>query len=90
MMKVIGKTKEGYICEISHSELEKVLDKYYGHLKPLDVGSDIDLSQGYSFRNDINATCKKMIAATESFEQAQKTMIKFAKMIIDIKTGELE
>ena len=88
-MKVIGKTKDGYICEIDHSEIEKVFDKYYGHLNPLKLGDDIDLGQGYSFRNEISATCKRMIDANQSFEQAQKTMIKFAQMVIDIKTGEL-
>jgi len=71
-MKIIGKTKDGYICEVLHSELEKPVDKYYGHLNPLNLDDELDLGQGYSFRNDINNASKKMVDAVEAFEQAQK------------------
>jgi len=51
-MKVIGKSKEGYICEIGHTELEMFLNQYYGKLARLDVGKEIDLGKGYDFYHE--------------------------------------
>ena len=53
-MKIIAKAKHDlYICEVSHSEIEKCLNKYYGSLKSLEVGDSIDIGSGYDFSHDI-------------------------------------
>lgn len=52
-MKVLGTTKNSstYICEVSHSELEKFMDQYYGSkkLKEMKTGDEINLGEGYDF-----------------------------------------
>ena len=54
-MKVIGMgyDRDSYICEISHRELEKFLNQYYGKRKRLEVGDDLDLGTGYDFLKEI-------------------------------------
>lgn len=48
-MKVIGKTQDGYIAEISHHEIEKFLNLYYNKLGKLSLNEEIDLGKGYDF-----------------------------------------
>ena len=83
-MKVIGKTQEDsgdYIAIVSHIELEKLFDKYYGNLPRMKVGDAVDLGAGYNFRRDIKSVCEKMESATKAFHDAQATMLKFAVMV---------
>ena len=40
-MKVLGTTDGGYVCEISHTEIEKFLNLYYGQ-KKLKQGTEED------------------------------------------------
>ena len=52
-MKVLGTSKNSstYICEVSHSELEKFMDQYYGNkkLKEMKAGDEVNLGEGYDF-----------------------------------------
>lgn len=81
-MKIIGIAQHGgYIAEISHTELEKVANKYYGKLPDLKVGSEMDLGAGYNFCREIQSACKEMEDAVKQFHQAQSTMMKFAVMV---------
>ena len=77
-MKVIGVVPEkygvtDYICQLSHTEIEKFLNLYYGkdRLTALKVGDEVDLSKGYDFYNDSMNAMKK----TDEFIQANKHII---------------
>jgi len=62
-MKVIAKKdNETYIAEITHTEIEKVVGKFFGKLKRLKPEDEIDLELPYdvvgvmnSLRSDIRA-----------------------------------
>ena len=82
-MKIIGHVGENYIAEVSHHELEKSLDKYFGKLKDLAVGQELDLGDGYDFRDDIRQLCRLMIEASEKFGRAQDSLLRFAKLICE-------
>lgn len=85
-MIVIAKKADGYICQVSHAELEKLTDNYYGKLKRLDEGSEMNLGAGYDFRADIKRACTDMVDASKSFERSQKSMMSFALMVSQIDT----
>lgn len=90
-MKVIGIDGQGnYIATVSHSELEKLSDKYYGKtkLEKLAIGSEFNLGQGYDFRESISRACKEMVNASKQFKDAQSSMLKFSSMVIDLPFGE--
>lgn len=89
-MKVIAKANDStYICEVSHCELEKFMDKFYGKMSKLQVGEDINLGQGYDFSVRIESACKSMVEASKQFESAQKTMTAYA-LAIAKGTGDTE
>jgi hypothetical protein len=84
-MKVIGKAAGGtYIVEITHTEVEKVFDKYYGNLKPLEVGATLDLGAGYDFRSEIRSACQGVIAADKQFSDARASLFRFAMMVSEL------
>jgi hypothetical protein len=67
-MKIIGTTQGSgdgeYIAIVSHSEIEKFFDLYYGKQPRLKVGDEINLGKGYDFfKQTIEAlgTTKKFI-----------------------------
>lgn len=71
-MKVIGSGGNGkYICEVSHLELEKFLDLYYGKQKRLEVGDEVDLSKGYNHAADV----EKALQSTRSFIQDNQATV---------------
>lgn len=81
-MKVIAKASESrYICEVSHEELEKFLNKYYGKLQKLSVGEEVNLGQGYDFASRIESACQKMVDASTAFGHAQGVMTDYAVAI---------
>ena len=62
-MRVIGKVDHHkYICEISHSEIEKYLDRYYNHdnLSPLQVGQVFDLGKGHDWAKSIQPAMRSL------------------------------
>lgn len=81
-MKVIAKASESkYLCEVSHEELEKYLNQYYGKLDKLVVGEEIDLGKGYDFAARIETACKSMADASREFGRAQSVMTDYAMAI---------
>jgi len=70
-MKVLGKSKDGYICEVSHSEIEKFLDLYYGKRARLEVGEEVDLGAGYDWSSKIASA----LYQTQEFVKANKPII---------------
>ena len=81
-MKVIAKADSStYLCEVSHSELEKFFNQYYGKMKQLNVGEQVNLGQGYDFSARIEDACKKMSEAMRGFESARSVMTAFAVAI---------
>lgn len=64
-MKVLAVKKDSsYLCEVSHTELEKFFNQFYGNLERLKEGQQIDLSKGYDFASEIKqamGTTKKFI-----------------------------
>ena len=81
-MKVIGKgDRDTYLVEVSHTELEKVADKYYGKLPELRVGQEFNIGAGYDFRRDIKSACRGMVDASTSFGTARESLMRFAVMV---------
>jgi hypothetical protein len=81
-MKVIAKANDStYICEVSHTELEKFMDKFYGNMSKLAVGDELNLGQGYDFSTRIESACKSMVEASKQFGSAQKVMTDYALAI---------
>lgn len=63
-MKILGVERESgggtiYLCEVSHSEIEKFLNRYYNDMKKLERGDSIDLGKGYDFHRDTQEAIKK-------------------------------
>lgn len=89
-MKVIGKIDhETYLVQVSHSEIEKVTDKYYGGIaKKFEVGDRIDIAAGYDFRSDIRNACDSMLKAMHGFEKSREALTKFAIMVTELKDEE--
>jgi len=49
-MEVIAKVdSDEYICKVSHTEIEKLLNLYYGHKDQLRIGEIINLGAGYDY-----------------------------------------
>ena len=88
-MKVIGLDEKGnYIAVVSHTEVEKLTNKYYGNLKKLEIGESLDLGGGYDFTGQIQSACKGMTDAMKNFNSAQKTMQQFAIMTLKLEEKE--
>ena len=69
-MKVLGTTKDSqtYICEVSHSEIEKFLGLYYNKLATVKAGDVIDLGKGYDHASEI----KQAMDKTREFVKAHQ------------------
>lgn len=81
-MKVIAKVNDStYLAEVSHTELEKLTDKYYGNMKRLEVGSTMNLGAGHDFRDQIRSACKQMTDAVTQFQRAKQSLFAFAIMV---------
>lgn len=78
-MKIIGKTREGYICEVTSQELKKYYNIYYNQqakeisykIDDLNVGHTIDLGKGHDFYNDTKYALKQ----TQEFLQSNAKVI---------------
>lgn len=88
-MKVIGTTGSDYICIVSHAELEKVADKYYGKMEKLKIGDETNLGSGYDFRAAIGQACKGMTDAERDFDRARATLTRFAVMVATLPADEV-
>lgn len=85
-MKIMGMVDSGtYLCQVSHQELCKVMNKSSygdGQLKPLKVGDELDLGQGHNFRNEIKVACEKLVEAHRASHRAHESLINFAELIV--------
>lgn len=83
-MKVIAVKSENYsksyICEVTHQELEKFLNLYFGKLDVLKDGDVIDLGKGYDHASEIKSAMKK----TQDFIDSHPKIIKSILMGIEI------
>lgn len=86
-MKVIAKANDSkYICEVSHEELEKFMNQYYGKIEKLSVGQEVNLGQGHNFAVRIEDACRKMSDAMKAFDDARKVMTSYAVVIANGNT----
>lgn len=98
-MKIVGTTKVGdgysaedaYIAIITHTEVRKVADKA-GYrddaIKPLQVGQDYAIAEGFNFRGDIVKAMNDMRTAYASFVKASETMTNFVRLL-ESNAGEV-
>jgi hypothetical protein len=71
-MKVIGIVdNDTYLMQVSHTEIEKFMNMYYGKCPRLKVLESIDLSKGYDFAREI----KDSMTTTRDFIKANKAII---------------
>ena len=73
-MKIIGISKnhgEEYIAIVSHSEIEKFLNLYYGNQPRLKVGQEIDLGKGCDFHTKTLGA----LSETKKFIEQNKSVI---------------
>ena len=71
MAKVIAKTKDNYLMEVSHVEIEKFLGLYYGRKERLSIGEECDFSKGYDYAREISSALEK----TEDFVKSSDKII---------------
>jgi hypothetical protein len=84
-MRIIGKVNDDvYLAQVSHTELEKAADLYYGKMPKLRVGVTMDLAAGHDFRSEIKEACRSMLEAYKQFDRAQQTLLAFARMVGDL------
>jgi hypothetical protein len=88
VMKVIGKTKHGYICEVDHSELEKYMNLYYGNMGKLETGEELDLGKGYEFKNDIVSAMNKTEDLVKSHSKVLEAMARGINFLGRVKDEE--
>lgn len=71
-MKVIGDAgPEEYICIVGHTELEKFMGQFYGKMKHLKAGDNVNLGRGYDFSCEI----KSAMRATSDLIEKNKAVI---------------
>ena len=71
-MLIIGKISDRkYICEVTHTEIEKFMNLYYNDMGKLKVGDEVNLGKGYNFSVQIKYAMKK----TEAFIAGNKEII---------------
>lgn len=71
-MKVIALVESNkYICEVTHREIEKFLNLYYGKMSHLKTNDVVDLEKGYNFHNETTEALKK----TRDFIDSNKNII---------------
>lgn len=71
-MKVIGMAKDGvYLCEVTHAEIEKFLNLYYGKMGRMKVSETIDLGKGYDYASQIGDAMRK----TQEFISANQQVV---------------
>lgn len=84
-MQIIGKVNDDtYLAQVTHTELEKAADLYYGKLPKLNVGTTVDLAAGHDYRDEIREACRSMVEASKRFERAQRALLAFARMVCDL------
>lgn len=83
-MKVIAKiSRSQYVCDVTHTEIKKFLNRYYGSgsLGILEVGQEIDLGKGYDFRSDIRDAMQKTQEFIEGHEKVVTAILNGLKFL---------
>src|SRR5690554_2603897 len=86
-MKILGVNESNYrrtyVVEISHEEIEKVMNKchYNNKLEPLKADTEFDIAAGYNFKAEIVSAIESMRNGHERFAKATQTMIKFIDLM---------
>lgn len=71
-MKVIGVSGgDTYICEVSHTEIEKFMGLYYEEMEDLKTGDVVDLEKGYDYAGKTAEAMRK----TQEFIQANREIV---------------
>ena len=81
MLVIAKKNQDTYICELSHTELEKFMDLYYNHLKYLDVGQEFNLGEGHDFHRDTLDALKKTQEFIKSNEKIIHTILNGVSLV---------
>lgn len=88
-MEVIATAERDiYICKVSHNELEKFFNLYYGKFERLKVGTIVDLAKGHDFMEDT----KNALNDTQKFIESNKEVINTILTGIQImhREGEIQ
>ena len=64
-----------YVCEVTHTEIEKFLNKYYNNVKALRRGDSVDLGKGYDFLVDVKKSLEKTQELISSNEKVISTIL---------------
>lgn len=92
-MKIIGRTSNGFITEVSAQELKKFYNAYYSKsstsapykIEDLNIGNEIDLGKGHDFLSDT----KYALQQTQDFLKANKKVIKAITDGINILNSDI-
>ena len=84
-MKIIAQEKDDkrqvvYLCEVTHTEIEKFLNEYYNRVATLKRGDTVDLGKGYDFLRE----AKEALKQTSDFISANEKVIASILSGIDI------
>lgn len=88
-MKVIGQIdNETVICQISKYEIAHIFNLYSAsELKEnkidISIGKEINLAQGYKFKNEISSLCRSMKESIREFKNAYDTLMMFSELVIN-------
>ena len=89
-MKVLGISDatsydRRYVVEVTHAELAKVFNKgVRDDLPALKVGQDLNLGEGYDFRNEVRSVCSQFTTSHQRFVDASGTLSSFARMVASL------
>ena len=95
-MKIIGKNNKGFIIDIESRELEKLLGTFYCEKIPelnktvdgLCAGDEINVASLHDMTHNLEHLCRSFLAASKEFTDSNKTMLKFAAMVLENKTPQ--
>ena len=85
-MKIIGKSATGYIAEFNHTEIEKFMNLYYGKMKRLEIGDEVNFGKGFDFHADVVtalAKTREFLYLQDLSEQNRKDANDFLEMVCD-------
>jgi len=88
-MKILGKTENALLCEITEDEIYHVFNHYsaYSAKKEgkglnLNIGTEIDLGEGFNFAHQIENLCRSFKDHLVIFQRTQNALQTFAEMVL--------
>jgi proline dehydrogenase len=93
-MKIIANLDGGFICEVTHNELEKFFDTYYAKKIPyvdrkvseLRIGNTLDLGRGHDWYSDI----KQALQTTREFVTTNRKIIQAICNGLHVESTDVE